>query len=252
MEVEVPEVPGLHKTLTLTDLERSRQIYNDLPSDSDQPVVEQEHLDGLAKIFVRHNAHDYFGAHLLHGHFSLAEGTVLVGDETLPRWTRPVETSSLNLNELHGYTFIQTGSGFHPYEYHTGKIPNLASVGSEFYSDLLRFLNKFNLSSVFALEVLDNPSSTVKMDDPSPKVMELVLGDVGTLMIDSSRAHNCREYRQTGWTFTIYNGQPSVCSDGKEYHGTGPTGHVIGQTSRDKIRTRSDALNFLKRQNLIS
>ncbi|KAH8744726.1 hypothetical protein F5883DRAFT_20646 [Diaporthe sp. PMI_573] len=243
MEVEAPAVPGLHKTLTLTDLERSRQIYNNLPSDSVQPVVKQEHLDGLANIFVRHNAHVYFGAHLLHGHFSLGEGTVLVGDESLPCWTQPVKTSSLNLDELHGHTFIQTENGFHPYEYHTGKIPNLASVGSEFYSDLLRFLNESNLSSVFALEVLDNPSSTV--------MMELVLGDRGTLMIEPSCAINCHPYRQTGWMFTIYNGQPSVCADGKTYHGTGPKGHVIAQTPMDKIETRSEALDFFKRHNLI-
>ena len=140
---------------------------------------------------------------------------------------------------------MQTGSGFHPYEYHTGKTPNLDSVGSEFYSNLLRFLNKFNLSSVFALEVLDNPSSTA--------MMELVLGDLGTLMIDPSCAKNCSPYRQTGWTFTICNGQPSVCADGQKYHGTGPKGHVIGQTPRDdKIETRSEALDFLKRHDLIS
>ena len=68
----------LRETLTqyLTSLR-----YNTLLDDSDQPPVSDEHITKLAEIFVRHNAQNVLGIHLIHGYFKIPESTVILRDQ---------------------------------------------------------------------------------------------------------------------------------------------------------------------------
>jgi hypothetical protein len=171
----------------------------------------------------------------------------LFGDDTVPRcrWTKPTKTDSLRLDRLHGHTFILTDNGFHPYEYHSGKHLDIAQVGGNFLLELADFLNANGLRRVMALEVLDNPLTEA--------MMELVIGDYGTMMIEASRLTGCKPFRRTGWAFAIVDGKPRVCQDGKQYHGTAPNGaHVVATTPRDTIETSSHALRLLKDIGILS
>ncbi|KID81136.1 hypothetical protein MGU_11477 [Metarhizium guizhouense ARSEF 977] len=239
------QIPGLNRGLKEADMEQSRQLYNSLPSDEAQPDVE-DLLQQLAEIFVRNNAHKVFGVHLVHGHLQLPENNILFGEETTPRcrWTKPTATNSLQLDRLQGHTFILTDNGFHPYQYQSGQYPDMGQVGDTFLSELADFLNANALSRVIALELLDSPLPEA--------MMELVLGDHGTMMIEPSRLLGCTPFRRTGWAFSEQDGKPRVCQDGKQFHGTTPKGHVIATTPRDIIETSSHALHLLKAIGLLS
>ncbi|KAM4063477.1 hypothetical protein HRG_011404 [Hirsutella rhossiliensis] len=215
------QIPGLNSGLTDADMEWSRQLYNGLPSDEAQPEVEHL-LQQLAEIFVRNNAHKVFGVHL------------------------PTKVDSLNLDSLRGHTFILTDKGFHPYEYHSGKHPELAQIEDNFVSELADFLRTNQLSRIIALEVLDSPLPET--------MMELVLGDHGTMMMEPERLRGCRPFRQTGWAFVEENGEPRVCKDGKQHHVTGPNGHIIivEPPKNNEIETCSDALHFLREHGLLN
>ncbi|KAK4064920.1 hypothetical protein Purlil1_14086 [Purpureocillium lilacinum] len=214
------QIPGLNRDLTKADMEQSRQLYNSLPSDDVQPAVDQI-LQQLADIFVKNRAHKLFGVHLIHGHLHIPEKTVLFGCESVPRcrWTKPTKTDSLDLSKLRGHNFILTDKGFHPYEYRSGRQPNMAQVGDNFLPELANFLRTNGLGRVLALEVLDNPLPAA--------TMELVLGDHGTVMMDSASLTGCKPFRQTGWAFADQDGKPRLCQDGKQYHGTAPNVRML-------------------------
>ncbi|KND86171.1 hypothetical protein TOPH_09206 [Tolypocladium ophioglossoides CBS 100239] len=161
------QILGLNRGLTEADMEQSRQLYNSLPSDESQPDVVHL-LQQLAEIFVRNNAYKVFGVYLLHGHFQIPEKNVL----------------------LYGHTFVLTDNGFHPYEYHSGKHPDIGQVGDNFIPELADSLSTNGLSRIIALEVLDSPL---------PEAMiELVLGDHGTMVMEPERLRGCRPFQQTG------------------------------------------------------
>lgn len=223
--------------VTLADL---LHRYNTFPSDEAQPNVEH-FLEKLAELFVRNKAHNIFGIHLIHSHLQLPEKNILYGDETVPRccWTTPTSIESLELDKMRGHTFILTETGFHPYEYHSGERPDMSQVDNNFLPELIDFLRTNKLNTAIALEFLD---------EPLPKTtMELVIGVRGTMRMEWSRLTNCTPFRQTGWAFAYQDGKPRVCQDGKQYHGTSPTGgHVIATTPRDLIETSLHALNLLE------
>lgn len=173
---------------------------------------------------------------------------MLFGDKTVPgyRWTRPTEVDSLNPDNLQGHIFILTDTGFHPYEYHSGQHPDLGQVDDKFLPELIYFLNTNGLSRIIALEVLDRPL---------PKaMMELVLGDFGTMMTQPERLKGCKPFRQTGWAFVDEDGEPMVSNDGKQEHVTGPKGHItiVEPPKNTSIETCSDLLHMLRQYGLLN
>ncbi|KAK7959740.1 uncharacterized protein PG986_004594 [Apiospora aurea] len=219
----------------MEDMILSRQIYNGLPSDGDQPDIE-EHMNGLAELFVKYQADKVFGIHLAHGHFAIKDHTVLVGNKPPGggRWTVPTAIDSDPTN-IHGHVFILTDTGFHPYEYQAGCLPDLASVDLKFLPALANFIDRNGLRNVVALEVLDAPHTDM---------MEIVFLNA-TLMINPSRLQNVTTVRQTGWAFTAENGNARVRQDGKEHHAAGPKGgHVYVTTPRDYL----EALDLLNNE----
>ncbi|KAK7906461.1 hypothetical protein PG985_016198 [Apiospora marii] len=227
-----PSIPGLHQNPTMADMILSRQIYNGLPSDEDQPDIE-EYMHDLAQLFVKYQADKVFGIHLAHGHFAIEDQTVLIGNKPPEggRWTVPTAIDSDPTN-IHGHVFILTDTGFHPYEYQAGCPPDLASVDLKFLPALANFIDRNGLRNVVALEVLDN----------SQKDMMEVVFINATMMINSSRLPGFTTFRQTGWAFTAEDGNARVRQDGNQTHAAGPKGgHVTITTPRDY----SDALEFL-------
>ncbi|KAL2014979.1 hypothetical protein VTK56DRAFT_6637 [Thermocarpiscus australiensis] len=212
-------VPGLNRALKKEDLEESRNIYNGLPDDSQQPEIRESHIRDLATLFVRNRAERVFGIHLAHAHFAVPENTVLVGvNYEVPRcrWAKATAFRDIDFSNVHGHIFVLTDHGFHPYEYQAGPVPDLSQVDDAFFTELADFLNTNKLETLVGLQIID----------PHPlHMLELVLPQ-GTIMLDVSSVNGCVPTRRTGWKFEVEDGKPRVCQ-ANETHGQTRTGHEI-------------------------
>ncbi|KAK8925044.1 hypothetical protein H634G_05658 [Metarhizium anisopliae BRIP 53293] len=212
-------IPGLDKALTEEDLEESRNIYNNLPDDAKQPEIQEYHILDLAALFVRNRAHNIFGIHLVHAHFTIPTRTVLLGanyDRPRCRWARTTPIPDMDLSDIHGHIFVLRDNGFRPYEYQTGPAPDLSQIDDMFLHDLSDYLYANNLSSFIGLQIVDeNPAN----------MLELILPQA-TVMLCASDLNGCISTRQTGWRFETELGQPRVCQ-ANESHGQRATTHEI-------------------------
>jgi hypothetical protein len=238
-------IPGLNKELRESDLLESRDIYNTLPDDSQQPKISNLHLQDLAALFVRHRAHTIFGIHLAHSHFVIPENTALLGvnyDTPRCRWAKPSLIKTTNLNDVHGHVFVLTDHGFHPYEYQMGPAPDLSQVGSAFLQELATYLDINKLSTLVALQVIGQNNA---------HMLELVLPR-GTIMLDISTLNACVPTRQTGWMFESVHGESRVCKS-NESHGRHANGHDIYNEGAPcpKLETFSDLKTALVKQGIL-
>ncbi|TQN70587.1 hypothetical protein CSHISOI_04880 [Colletotrichum shisoi] len=188
-------VDGLHVPPTIEGLKLSSLAYNLLPDDGDQPEVQQVRLQKLADLFKRFNVEDKFGMHLIHGHFQLDEGTVMLGTALASVrgcWTKPTRITDLKSTEIHGHIFRLTEAGdMRAYEYRDGPPTNLDSVDPTFFHELVEYLRVNNLTEILGLEVLA---------EEVPEMMcEFILKDNGTVMLDARDAKKWTSYRFTGF-----------------------------------------------------
>jgi hypothetical protein len=148
------EIPGLNKTLTIKDLEETRQIFNMLPDDSYQLELTDAHIRNLAALFLRNRANGILGIHLAHAHFHSPENTVMLGvnyENPYCRWVRATKMHTVDLSNVHGHIFVLTDHGFYPYEYQTGPMPDLSRVEKAFLPELVDYLNGNNLTKLVGL-----------------------------------------------------------------------------------------------------
>ncbi|KAG6356057.1 hypothetical protein INS49_015442 [Diaporthe citri] len=181
-------------------LSQSRALYNSLKDDDAQPVVADEHIQNLAALFVRHHAEKIFGIHLIHGHFQIPEGTVMVGTNFQNpdmRWAKITD-----FNKLEG--------GFRAYQFQDGPLPDLTNVEQDFLVEFSRYITAKNLVGLIGLQVLGNGAGN------NYGMSELIL-DQGTIMLDTSFVKNCQPTRITGWTFESFDGSPRVCQSNETH-----------------------------------
>ena len=76
------------------------------------------------------------------------------------------------------------------YEYREGPLNDITSTNPAFFRELIKYLQKNALISVLGLQVL--------YEGPSKQMVEIVLKDVGTVMLDASEAKYKDIYRVTG------------------------------------------------------
>lgn len=194
--------------------------YNRLPDDGAQPAVADEHIVNLAALFVRHNAQNVLGIHLIHGHFEIPENTVMVGTNfgnPALRWTQTTEIDQINPRTIHGHIFALTGDGLCPYELQQGPLPDLSEVGQGFLAEFLEYLVKNNLQNIIGLQVLGCMDQSMS---------ELIL-DQATVMLETSVVKNAIPYRVTGWRFESANGSPRVCSANETHAGLTSGNHKV-------------------------
>lgn len=216
-------IPGLDSALEVKDLQKSRDVYNRLLDDAEQPPVSKEHMQNLAALFVRHNAHKTLGVHLIHGHSKTPENTVMLGsnfENPTGRWTRVTEIDAVDLSIVHGHIFVLTGDGFIAYEYQDGPMPDLSSVGKEFFADFIDYLITNDLTNLLGLQVL--------IDSMDQNMWELIL-DQGTVMLDAAVLRGCSPTRITGWRFEARDGQPRVCESNEKHVSSGNTHKIYNQ-----------------------
>lgn len=169
--------------------------YNQLRDDAEQPQVPQYHLDNLARIFTRHNAQSKFGLHLIHGHFKVQRDMVMLGTNFANPsgcWTKPTKIEDINSKDIHGHIFmLSPDNRLIAYEYREGPPNDIDSTDPGFFRELIEYLQNNGLSSVLGLQVLYGGHSN--------NMVEMVLEDVGTVMLDASETKHGGVYRVTGW-----------------------------------------------------
>ncbi|KAI1413029.1 hypothetical protein F5Y13DRAFT_40654 [Hypoxylon sp. FL1857] len=213
-----PAFLALDKALETQSFERSRELYNTLRDDADQPPVADEHIRNLASLFVRHNAHKLLGIHLIHGHFMIPEGTVLLGknfEGPKGRWAKVTQIEAINPTTVHGHIFVLEKDGLCAYEYQDGALPDLSGVGKGFLQEFVNYLVANKLTDLLGLQVLG------QCDDQP--MSELIL-DEGTVMLDSSVIKGCSPSRVTGWKFEAEHGNARV-RQANETHATMTSGN---------------------------
>ncbi|KLU90687.1 hypothetical protein MAPG_10539 [Magnaporthiopsis poae ATCC 64411] len=193
----LPAFPALDRALSVHDFQESR-VLTMRPSLTSPRRTSKK----LAALFTRHGAEKAFGIHLVHGHFQIPEGTVMVGTNFQNpdmRWTKTTDLDKLDTSSIHGHIFVLTKNGFRAYEFQDGPLLDLSHVGRDFLADFSRYLADNNLADVIGLQVLgDEPCNSHGMS-------ELIL-DQGTIMLDTSLVKNCEPTRVTGWSFGSSNG----------------------------------------------
>ncbi|KAI0423425.1 hypothetical protein F5Y09DRAFT_349058 [Xylaria sp. FL1042] len=167
-----PTLPALDSALEVQSFQESRELYNTLPDDSDQPPVDKKHIQNLAALFVKHNAQDVLGAHLIHRHFTIPEDTVLLGtnfEGPKGRWARITQIKDIDRDAVHGHIYA-----------------------FRFLRDFIDYLVANDLTPLIGLQVLS--------DCGEKSMGELILID-STVMLQAADIKNCEPFRVTGWRF---------------------------------------------------
>lgn len=219
--------------------------YNKLPDDLQQPALLDSHIRDLADLFVRNRAHEIFGIHLVHGHFTIPTNTVLLGtnySQPRCRWAKTTPIPLVDLDCVHGHIFVLSDHEFHPYEYQMGRMPDLSQVGSTFLTELANYLELNNLTMLVGLQVIEPNASPM---------FELVL-PMGTVMVDVTNVNGCVPTRHTGWQFQVINGESRVCTP-YETHARHANGHDIFNAGapHPKLETFQDVKHALQQQNIL-
>lgn len=175
-------------------------------------------LKAVGEIFVRHRAQGTFGIHLLHGHFTAPEGTVVLGvqvpmtNTTQACWTKPVPAAELITKPVHGHVFcLQSDRSFVAYEFHEGEASSKGeNIGPAFFRDFADFLYRNDLADLLALELLDSPQDHVQK--------ELQVGPQSTVLFHEKDVIGLSPSTiTTGWSFKVGDDGIISCKGGTVY-----------------------------------
>lgn len=123
-------------------------LYNDLPQVEDQAPIPDAILTDLGKLFMSYDMQDRLGVSLLHRHFDLDTGEVMVheGLRCSPK------NLSNKVNKLAGASFYLDGESFRAFEYDTDKP---LEFGEGFLNDVASYLARKGLVRHVALSKLN-------------------------------------------------------------------------------------------------
>jgi hypothetical protein len=106
-------------------------------------------------------------------------------------WTKPTSIQDINSEDIHGHIFmLSPDNRLVAYEYREGPPNDIAGTDPTFFQELIEYLQKNALASVLGLQVL--------YEGRPKQMVEIVLKDVGTVMLDASEAKYRDLYRVTG------------------------------------------------------
>ena len=209
----------------LTQFSLDLNRYNSLPDDEAQPPVLEQHILALAKLFVRENVHKKLGIHLVHGHFELANNTILLGknfESPSGRWSSETPFDAIQKNDIsqvHGHIFVYRKGALIAYELQDGPVPDLSGIREQFFVDYVDYLVKNRLENLVGLQILDQSHCA-----ENETMWELVL-EHGTIILDAKAVKGCAPTVVTGWKFEVsHSGEPRVCQQ-NEVHSKIKTGN---------------------------
>ncbi|KAJ5111796.1 hypothetical protein NUU61_001426 [Penicillium alfredii] len=220
-------VPGLHMPPTLADLKQSSNLYNQLPSDEAQPPLLSDHSQEIRNILLRHNVQNKFGIHLIH--------------EPPGCWTKPIPVEDVDTANVHGHIFkLSTDGKLEAYEYREGPPINVSEVDPSFFEELFGYLLEHNLTDVFGLQALHGSFSPM---------IELVLGNSGTVMLNEDQAQYGKVYRATGWSID-HDRESEGLTDGEKHAQTTKGTHRVF-VDEIPLSTIGELKEFLKQEEII-
>ncbi|KAJ5904802.1 uncharacterized protein N7473_001718 [Penicillium subrubescens] len=238
-------VPGLHVAPTEADLKQSSVLYNQLPSDEAQPPLLHNHSQEIREILLRHNVQDRIGIHLIHGHFQIPSDQVMLGhyfENPTGCWTKPVPIEEVDASNIHGHIFKLSRDGeLVAYEYREGPPEDLSEINTSFFKDVFTYLLDHNLTDTFGLQALHH--------GPSSPMIELVLGNSGTVMLDEAQAQYGKVYRTTGWY--VGNGSESKGLEDGEKHAQTTKGTHRVFVDEIPLSHIGELKGFLKKEEII-
>ncbi|KAH8648115.1 hypothetical protein BGZ61DRAFT_376512, partial [Ilyonectria robusta] len=176
--------------------------------------------------------------HLIHGHFKIPDGTVLLGsnfEEPRGRWAKVTLIEEIDHSTVHGHIFAYGKDGLCAYEYQEAPMPDLSSVGKGFLDDLVDYLTKHSITGLIGLQVLGECNGH--------SISELIL-DQGTVMLDLSVVKGCIPTRITGWKFEKVDGNPRIYQSNERHAEITSGNHKIFNTG--KPLPKLDNVNNLK------
>jgi hypothetical protein len=157
-------------------------------------------------------------------------------------WTKPVPIADVDTLNIHGHIFKLSKDGILvAYEYREGPPTNVSGIDLPFLEEVFRYLLDHDLTDTFGLQALQH--------GPSSPMIELVLGNAGTVMLDESQAQYGKVYRTTGW----------CVGDGREGEGL-QEGEKHAETTKGTHRVFVDEVSlsdigdlrsFLKKEEII-
>ena len=114
----------------------------------------------------------------------------------------------VNLADVHGYIFkLVDACYFVAYEYVEGKASDLSDISTDFFKDLVEYLQSHQLEATVGLQVLGQSAGNMG---------EFDFGDCGTVMLKQQDIYHATPFRTTGWIFTCKEG--FVSFKGNETH----------------------------------
>lgn len=126
------------------------------------------------------------------------------------------------------------------YEYREGPPINVSEVDPSFFEELFGYLFEHNLTDVFGLQALHGSFSPI---------IELVLGNSGTVMLNEGQAQYGKVYRATGWC--IDHGRESErLTDGEKHAQTTKGTHRVF-VDEIPLSTIGELKEFLKKEEII-
>lgn len=107
-------------------------------------------------------------------------------------WTKPIPIKDVDTANIHGHIFkLSTDGKLVAYEYREGPPINVSEIDPSFFNEIFGYLVKNNLTDTIGLQAF--------FHEPSLPMVELVLGNAGTVMLDEAQAQYGKIYRITGW-----------------------------------------------------
>lgn len=159
--------------------------------------------------------------------------------------TRSVHVDEIPANNVHGHIFaLSADDKLLAYEYREGVPPqSLAGIPAGFFRDLISYLRDNRLESVLGLEILQHSP------DSLPDILEYVIDDQATIMIEKNDIIAPRIYCYTGWTFDRAADGIVSCK-GNVAHGSSDRGHIV-YTDGKALREIDEFMTLLANEAII-
>lgn len=157
-------------------------------------------------------------------------------------WTKPVPIEDVDTSDIHGHIFKLSPDGrLVAYEYREGPPISVGEIDPSFFEDVFRYLLEHNLTDIFGLQALHH--------GPSSPMIELVLGNAGTVMLDEAQAQYGKIYRTTGWS--VGHGRESEGLEDGDKHAQTTKGTHRVFVDEIPLSNIGELKGFLKKEEII-
>ena len=146
----------------------------------------------------------------------------------------------------HGHIYVSSEKhGLVAYEYRRGRSSeSVASINHGFFQDLVQYLSSNNLAHLLGLEVLDDTSI------PPQQMVEFVLSENGTVMVNAKDAKCFEITRVTGWSFA-QDTDGTISCKGTVTHASKPGGPHKNFTDGKPLTHVGAVVDFLAEEEMI-